>query len=60
MKLFKSDNQQNYSTAELEKLNYTAFANLPRAYKSPEKRDLDLDAAKKRLTNLRRIPLRQL
>ena len=60
MKLFKSDNQQNYSKAELEKLNYTAFANMPRAYKSPEKRDLDLDAARKRLSNFRRLPVRQL
>ena len=60
MKLFKSDNQQNYSKAELEKLNYKAFANMPRTYKSPEKKDLDVDAARKRLTNLRRLPVRQL
>jgi hypothetical protein len=60
MKLFKSDNQQNYSTAELEKFNFTAFANLPRAYKSPEKKDLNLDAYQKRLSNFRRLPVRQL
>ena len=46
MKLFKSDNQQLYSTAELEKFNFTAFANLPQAYKSPEKKDLDLGKSK--------------
>ena len=60
MKLFKSDNQQLYSTAELEKFNFTAFANLPQAYKSPEKKDLDLDAYQQRLSNLRRVPVRQL
>ena len=60
MKLFKSDNQQLYSAAELEKFNFTAFANLPRAYKSPEKKDLNLDAYQQRLSNLRRVPVQQL
>ena len=60
MKLFKSDNQQLYSTAELEKFNFTAFANLPQAYNSPEKTDLTLDAYQQRLSNLRKVPVRQL
>ena len=60
MKLFKSDNQQLYSTAELEKFNFTAFANQPRVYKTPEKKDLDIGAYQKRLSNLRRVPVRQL
>ena len=60
MKLFKSDNQQLYSSAELEKSNFTGFANLPRAYKSPDKKDLNLEACQKRLSNLRRVPVQQL
>ena len=60
MKLFKSENQPLYSAAELAKLNFTAFANLPQAYKSPEKKDLNLEGYQKRLRDLRKIPVRHL
>ena len=60
MKVFKSENRPLYSAAELAKVNFTAFANLPQAYKSPEKRDLNLEAYQKRLRDLRKIPMRHL
>lgn len=60
MKLFKSENQPLYSATELARLDFTAFANLPQAYKSPEKKDLNLEAYQKRLRDLRKIPLRHL
>jgi hypothetical protein len=60
MRLFKSDNQSLYTAAELAKSNFTAFANLPQAYKSPEKKDLDPEVYQNRLRELRRIPMRHL
>ena len=60
MKLFKSDKPGIYSRAQLRKVDYTAFANLPRAYKTPGKKDLDVEAIEHRLRKLRPFPVRQL
>ena len=60
MKLFKSDKPGIYSRAELREIKFTAFANLPRAYKTPGKKELDAAAIKQRLADLRRFPIRQL
>lgn len=60
MRLFRSDKPGLYSRAELRKIRFATFANLPRAYRIPDKKEIEADAIQHRLAELRRFPVRQL
>jgi hypothetical protein len=60
MKLFKQDRLGMYSQSELRKVEFTAFANLPRPYKIPNRKELDATVIQQRLAELRRSPVRLL
>jgi len=56
MKLLKPKNPTVHSPADLNKVEFAVFAYLSNAYKTPDKKYLDLASNQKRLRALARFP----